>query len=31
MIPGADTPAEVMRLLAEYQYDFKSKGHCVLQ
>lgn len=24
-------PAELMRLLAEYGYDFKLKGHCILQ
>lgn len=24
-------PGELIRLLAEYGYDFKSKGHCMLQ
>ena len=24
-------PGELIRVLAEYGYDFKSKGHCMLQ
>lgn len=31
MIPLSDAPGELMRLLAEYKYDFKSNGHLILQ
>jgi hypothetical protein len=31
MIPSSDEPGELMRLLAEYNYDFKSDGHRILQ
>jgi hypothetical protein len=31
MIPLSDAPGELMRLLAEYKYDFKSDGHRILQ
>lgn len=30
MIPLADAPGELMRLLATYKYDFKSEGHRIL-
>jgi len=31
MIPLSDAPGELVRLLAEYKYDFKSDGHRILQ
>ena len=31
MIPCHDAPGELIRLLAEYKYDFKSDGHRILQ
>lgn len=31
MIPCSDTLGELLRLLAEYEYDFKSDGHRILQ
>ena len=31
MIPLFDAPLELMKLLAEYKYDFKADGHRILQ
>lgn len=31
MIPLSDVPLELMKLLAEYKYDFKADGHRILQ
>jgi len=31
MAPCYDAPGELLRLLAEYGYDFKSDGHRILQ
>jgi hypothetical protein len=31
MISSSSAPGELMRLLAEYKYDFKSDGHRILQ
>jgi hypothetical protein len=31
MIPCSDAPGELLRLLAEYKYDFRLEGHRILQ
>jgi hypothetical protein len=31
MIPLANAPGELLRLLVKYKYDFKSDGHRILQ
>lgn len=30
-VPGSDHVRELLLLLEEYDYDFKSAGHCILQ
>lgn len=30
-LPYCDAPGELVRLLANHGYDFKSQGHCLLQ